>query len=362
MAKHRKHSLWPLLLGMGIYALVILTAAFFGLRYLWNYLKAYEDTRPEHTLNAYMEALSPEYILRAGGGFAAEIDPNLQPQEVCRAYLTDFLKGTITSAKDLSQCTDTKLVYTLRCGSRVIGSMTMVPQGEPRYGFRAWAVESNTFDLSFLLGKPQELLLPAECTVTVGGAPLGEAYITQRDIPYPALEGYYDKYDLPSMVRYQIPALLGEPKVSITDPDGTEVLPEEDFSGRYSDYYLDPDGKVQEAVRTFLKAYIGYISCAGNNTPGNLSTVRKYIVSGSDLEQRVIRAQDGLQWVSDRHAVLTELVIHSIRTQEDGSYLCSLRYTVESTPYGKKDVAVSDLEILMVPKGETLLAASMTTK
>ena len=42
---------------MFLYAVAFLGGAFYGLKYLWNYLDAYEQSRPKLALNYYMENL-----------------------------------------------------------------------------------------------------------------------------------------------------------------------------------------------------------------------------------------------------------------------------------------------------------------
>ena len=50
------------LVGLLIYALVFLVVAGIGLVLLWNYIDAYEQSRPKLAIDAYMDALTVEHI------------------------------------------------------------------------------------------------------------------------------------------------------------------------------------------------------------------------------------------------------------------------------------------------------------
>ena len=61
--KHKKKSFLKFGIGMAIYAIVFLIAAAIGLSKFWDYIAAYEASRPENTMNAYMQQVDANYSL-----------------------------------------------------------------------------------------------------------------------------------------------------------------------------------------------------------------------------------------------------------------------------------------------------------
>ena len=62
MAKTVKKRRWIFPVALVLYAIVFLGAAAFGLRWFWDYIDAYEQSRPHIALDAYMEELTAEYV------------------------------------------------------------------------------------------------------------------------------------------------------------------------------------------------------------------------------------------------------------------------------------------------------------
>ena len=52
MAKCKKRKIWNFWVFMIVYAVVVLTAAAFGLSKFWDYMEAYEDSRIKNTSEA----------------------------------------------------------------------------------------------------------------------------------------------------------------------------------------------------------------------------------------------------------------------------------------------------------------------
>ena len=140
----KKKFRYGFLLFTVIYALLILTAGYFALSYLWDFAEAYEMARPYHAIDAYMEELTPDYICDRSSELIATIDHHIQSEDACRAVIKDAVSGEITYAKKASECTDEKMVYILRTGNQVIGRVELAPEGEAVMGFTPWAVPIGT--------------------------------------------------------------------------------------------------------------------------------------------------------------------------------------------------------------------------
>ena len=124
-------------LGLLIYALAFLLLLGIGFIFFWNFMDAYEQSRPQHPLNAYMEQLTADYILDKSDAAAAQIDSRLQSKEQSLSYLESAIADDLKCIKKIKACTDSKLVYSIFCGPKIIGTIDLERQGEARFGFAA---------------------------------------------------------------------------------------------------------------------------------------------------------------------------------------------------------------------------------
>ena len=99
MSKTKRVIKHPLLLGMGIYAIVFLAAAALGLRVFWDFIGAYEASRPENTIDAYVSRLEGEEIAEGCAELVAMVDHDLQTEEECRQVILEAVSDGVTYAK-----------------------------------------------------------------------------------------------------------------------------------------------------------------------------------------------------------------------------------------------------------------------
>lgn len=334
--------------GLGIYAAVFLIAVVIGLAVLYTFLGAYENSRPQLATGGYLEALNPDYICEKSGDILSAVDQEIQSEEECREALGELVSGPYTCAKKLSECTDSQWVYTIRSGATVIGSVRIARQEQLAFGFSRWGVTGDEFDLSGLLSQPVSVEVPADYTVSVNGKALGDSHREETGIPFEALAEFSDNENLPTLVRYKAGPVLGKAEITIRDAKGEAVDPgatQEDFLNNCTQQELDD---VTRATEGFLEAYVNYMSKRGDNTMGNLSALAGHLVPGGELLDRMRKAVDGLYWVSDRHASISDTQIHRISNLGGGRYLCDVTYTVSTRDYAGSMNAVSHLKLVFL--------------
>ena len=335
MADCRKKShrfLW----GTVIYAVVFLLLGGLGLRYLWSFLDAYERTRPQTTLAEYEQRLTDEYICDRAMWLWEELDGSLQPEEKYRQLVADAVSGGVSAVRKSRECTPDRMVYVLRSGTQVVGEMAMEAGQKDRYGLSPWTVTEEAFDFSWLLGEPEELTVPSEYTVTVNGKALDAGYQTGEKIPYPALEDYYEDYDIPYLVTYQVPSLLGQTEIQVLDREGNRVSRD----GDWTDVYNNCPAEQRAVLDPFLERFIGrYVAFTGSNRDTSYDLYReliRYVVPQSEFARRLQTALDGLQYGSSIYDEIVSLTVHSGTVLDENSWLCDLTYEVDTT--GRKGV------------------------
>ena len=74
----KKRRSWGFAIFMVLYALVVLGAAAWGLIKFWDYLDAYEQSRIQNPMDAYMAEVTPAYVCDRSSDLIDSIDHQLQ--------------------------------------------------------------------------------------------------------------------------------------------------------------------------------------------------------------------------------------------------------------------------------------------
>ena len=332
MVKCKKRKIWNFWVFMIVYAVVVLTAAAFGLSKFWDYMEAYEDSRIKNTIEAYMAELTPQYICDRSGELIDSIDHHLQSEEECRQVILDFLSTEISYVRKSSECTDTRTVYMLRTGGKTIGKVELVPQGESRYGFTPWAVSQDSFDLSFLKGDQTAITVDSTMQVYAGTALLDEGYVTKTGLPYAAVKDLYGEVNLPYKMTYTAGPILGELTLRAVDAAGSTVeIKEESDLDPYLDNCTQSDHEELDTfIRKFLDRYTRYLTSRMDNRQDNYQRLKPLLLSGSSLAQRIGKAYDGFEYGHSRSDTVTGINVNHIIDLGEGKYLCDVTYEVDT--------------------------------
>lgn len=326
--KKRKFPVFPLCLL--VYSIVFLLAVNVGLQYFWNYIEAYEISRPHIATDAYMEQLTADYVCQKSEALLEQIDRTVQTREEGLQVMKNALKEPFTCSKWVNRCTDEKLVYVLRSGAQIIGSFEMEPAKEGSYGFYPWTVTNDSFDLSFLLKPGFEVTAPHDAQVFAGGKLLGSDNIVEKDIPYEVLSDLYDTHSLPTRTRYSVGIHLGELSVHAISAQGSPI----DLDANPAVFLNNCTGTekkaLEEITNQYINAYVRFTCQTDNALQANFDRLRQFMVSGGQLEGRMRKSFDGLAWVQDRQASIQSLDIHHMVSIGEGRYICDVTCNYKS--------------------------------
>lgn len=333
---------------MVLYAAVFLSGIAYGLDWFWDFIAAYEASRPANTIDAYMEQLTDEHLCDSAADMIAQVDHNIQSEEQCRQMIKDSVAGGISYARKSSASTENQTVYVLRSGSRVIGSVTMSAVEIDEYGFTLWEISEESFDFSFLWGESYCVTVPSDYPVYVNGVRLDSSYITESDIPYDALEAFYDDYDLPTMVTYETGTFLGAPGMEVTDPEGKTVVISEDtdYNAFLSNCSNVEVSELTDFMDIFLERYVAFTGSANKTSAASYTKLMNYVVSGSDLAVRMQKALDGLAYAQSRGDTIVSITNNQFIQIADDRYICDVTYVVDTT--GREGVVQTTLNAKVV--------------
>lgn len=334
-----------------LYAGVFAVAVMFGLSKFWDYIAAYEQSRSQNTIDAYMAQLTVSHMQDSAADLIASIDHNIQSEDACRQKIADSLSGGVTCARKLSECSDNQQVYMLLSGGKTIGKVTLTAQEADEFGFAPWEVTAETFDFSFLIGTGTKLTVPHNYPVYVNGTCLSSDYITESGMHFQLIEDFYETYSLPTMVTYEVAPILGELDVSVTDPQGNSVTQQEalDEVLVLNNCTESEIAELNSLVEGFIDTYVRYTSNADEDLQGNLDRLLTNILPDSALAQRMKDAKHGLRWMGDQHAKILSVTTHHRIHFLDGHYLYDVTYEFETNYRGKVNTTIENLKLIITP-------------
>lgn len=323
---------------MFLYALVVLGAAAYGLKYLWGFLESYEASRPKNTVEGYMQNLTEQHIIDVGISVRSLIDGSLQTEEQSRQQIASAISGGVTYAKNSKASSDTRQVYVLRSGGTVIGSFTIQAGEADEHGFSVWYVVEEQFDFSFLVGQTSSITVPSTYVVSANGNVLDGSYITQDNIHFEDIEDYYEEYDMPYQVTYTAGPVLGTLELSVTDPEGNPVTvdADTDWSFLYHNCTEQEEQELDEFTDVFVKRYVAFTGSNKNTRYATHKKLMEYVVADSGLATRLQAAIEGLQFGQSQGDEVVSIETHHRMHLDDGRYLCDITYEVDTT--GKQGV------------------------
>lgn len=348
--------------GMVIYALVFLMIVSGGLWLLWDFMEAYEQSRPVNTIKAYVNSLTPEDLSAGAGSLLDALDHNLQTREEAAQLIQESATGSFSYAKKSAESTETRQVYVLRSGRQVIGQFA-ITAGEPdKYGFRIWEVAEESFDFSHLMGESISVTVPSDFTVSVNGYLLDSSYITEQDISYNTLEEFYGDYPLPTMVTYTADSFLGNVAMTVADRKGNaiEITEDTNYDLLLPECSEEELEAIDELMEQFLTRYVAFTGSSSGTAGGNYNRLIRHLVPDGELAQRLYTAIGGLYYAQSLRDTITSTTVNQYAKLGNGRYFCDVSYVVETV--GKKGPVEMpyNMKVIMLETDVGLRVEAMT--
>lgn len=350
--------------GALIYASVFLLAAVIGWIVLWNFMEAYEQSRPKNTLNDYIGSLSAETMLQNSGDLLQRVDSNLQSEAECGEMIRKMTEGKLRYTKDGQKSSETEQGYFLMAGKQKIGSFTL-KAGEPgAFGMTPWKIVNAVYNFDGLLGEPVSVTVPSDYSVSVNGYTLDDSYCTARGIRYALFGDFYESYDqLPTMKTYTVQNYLDSVSVEVRDPAGNPVEMTEpmDWEAGLPEC---TDAKVtakDNFIQDFVGRYVAFSGSSAGTARGNFGYLRQLLVPGGNLSQRLATALDGLQFGQSVMDKIVDIQIHHRIPLGGDRYLYDITYLVDTT--GKKGVVqtTNNMKVIIAEMNGSLYAEAMAS-
>lgn len=347
MDKKKKMSVFAK--GMLLYALIFLLLVGIGLFILWQYMSAYEYSRPDTAMERFFETLDDSEILRFSAESVKTVDRNIQPQAEIDSFILDYIKdGGLRFAKISKESTQERMIYALLLGNEPVGRASIEQTGETKFGMKAWNVTSAYIGLENQLHST-EITVPSNCTVSVNGCELNENYIVKNDVHYTFLDELYGHgAELPVKYTYSTGINLGEQEISIIMPDGssvpyTEEIDEDLFTDNCSTQQKD---ELKTFFDDFLYFYVRFTSGAEGDNIGNFLNVAAYAEYDSELYDRLDQAWRGLIFASSRGDSIKSLTLDRCMDVGGGYCVSQVTYLIDTLGFDGLVTTTNTMKIL----------------
>lgn len=352
--KLRKHGYTIFLT---VYILAVLLVAYKVLERVWVLAEEYENSRPVPVIEEYVANLSENLESSLGATIAAMEHP-MQTDEECIAVAMEMLNSGITYKRQGSTNEGRSVTYSLNCANGTFGKVEMhkdpskLPEDLITFDKLAWFTEEELTPWTigeaefFFEGLYSSITVtaPKSYTVMINGHQLGPEYIIEDNIHYNVLEQYYKDYSgLPVKATYYFDKLIGNMEPEILDEDGNPVtIDSQQDDSQFVKSCSDSEiSRLKSFNENFLTQYVNYTTGVyKNQVEFGYGKLKPYIKNGSDIDQRMIAAQDGIYYAHSPATITGAWLTDAIKLTE-GVYLCNVGYSAGSqTPRGYEEETI----------------------
>lgn len=344
-------------LGLLVYALILMAICAVALLIFHRFINSYEASRPQKLVEAYSLSLKGE-LNDAGIRALARMEPPAHEDPESLRWAEDLVQGA-TLVKDYVNSTDEQLVYRLRSeDGRAIGSVTFAVTGKGSFGMPVWEKVEEEFDFSAYC-KTLEVTVPSDYSVYLGERLLGPENVTERAIPYEALEECYLHYeDLPTMVHYVSPPFMSDLQLRVVDARGQERSVEELTETLFLDSASPEDrARVESFIGQMIPAYVLFTADINGRAKDYFNPLMTYVVSGSQLHTRMLQALENAGWGKTQSLKVTDIRVNFVTDLGDGRYLADVTYDSDlTTAWGTRAQMTDNARVVILDLDGTLKA------
>lgn len=348
-------------LGMLIYGILLIGVGIAGLYLLNDFLIAYEESRPETALNAYMDTLSARACDEIAADFLSSLDPEINPAEDGRALINGKFQNA-RAKKAVTECTDDRLVYAICSGDEVLGKASFKKSARNDFDLSFWELEGEEYEFDSNLSS-MEITAPSNCIVKVGEHVLTEAEAVETGIKLDELsdfDGSYGPYfsNVPTLTHYALSGFIGEPAVAVIGPDGS-FISDSDVTWLVDDCDSTVRERLNAHIQGFIPQYVNYSANKDWSLDYYYGQVVTYLLPGSPIAQRVLAAKDGLFYSQTRGAEVSDLTLDKAVSLGNGYYYCRISYHTDII-FGKEKIAAdNDVKLILTDDGASCLVCDM---
>ena len=359
---------------LGLWAVLLCYGAWYALGKVWVYTGEYEASRPNHTMDAYVAALSSDLWGEGIADTVKAMPHPFQSDEEVAQHVREMLSGGISYVRR-GGGGEGHAVYALRCQGREFGTVTLSEQQDYvspidtavfpwtllPWSIRPWQVESESFDFTGLYSS-LEVVVPRTYSVSLNGVPLGADHVVEINIPYDVLKSLYERYDgLPTKLRYHADNIIGSIEPEIRDEQGEvfQIDRTRDDSQFIRPCTPEKLERLAQFTAGFVDRYLKFTSGAVDPTAG-YKRLSPYLLKGSDLDGRMHDAIDGLTWAHTSSVTVDDARLNGALDLGDNFYILDITAAATTFANGKGSVEnVSNMRVIVRERNDDIRAITL---
>ena len=356
--KERKKSKWlKFILGMVIYAIVVLLAASVALKLLWDFAAEYEIELPSYKMNEYVSSLNETHVRKISEDFISSLDRNIQSREDAFAVIWKAFVPGVRYRQISTEDGGNTVTYMVYNKDHDLGRVTLVKNGEG-LGRKTWSVSEEEYDFSYLKNT-ERFIVPNHWVVRCGDRRLGVQYIIDPRVEYAFLHELYGKeISMPYLAEYEISNYIGDANVRFFDPNGEEQARFTYTDGR--EQITRVSGASRNNFINFAENFVPlYVDCLSNVTKSanlNYQRIRSYLVPNGDLDKRLKGATPGQVFSQTYGIDRSDVRVHDIFNLGNEYYIIDLSYSTVSYSENGTTSSETSMYLVVYRDDETILA------
>ncbi len=356
--REKKKSKWlSFILGMVIYAIVVLLAASVALKLLWDFAAEYEIELPSYKMNEYVSSLNETHVRKISEDFISSLDRNIQSREDAFAVIWKAFVPGVRYRQIATGDGGNTVTYMVYNKDHDLGRVTLVKNGE-ELGRKTWSVSEEEYDFSYLKNT-ERFIVPNHWVVRCGDRRLGVQYIIDPRVEYAFLHELYGKeISMPYLAEYEISNYIGDANVRFFDPNGEEQARFTYTDGR--EQITRVSGASRNNFINFAENFVPlYVDCLSNVTKSanlNYQRIRSYLVPNGDLDKRLKGATPGQVFSQTYGIDRSDVRVHDIFNLGNEYYIIDLSYSTVSYSENGTTSSETSMYLVVYRDDETILA------
>lgn len=219
-----------------------------GLVVLTGVLREYEQTRPVHTAEAYLDMLNRRDWAQVHAIDDAARKLKYETADQYARYMDELTAGKEFSLKSILSIDENEQKYNLMLDGQKFAELTLMHSGAvTKHNFAEWQLKN----LEIVAARANEYTVtaPADSVVTVNGKALGAEDILETGLPTEAAENLPDGVEAPTLTKYGVYMFFSAPEdVRATDRNGNEQEVTRDGEHSWSCDLTYDDANIKEYV------------------------------------------------------------------------------------------------------------------
>ena len=283
-------------IGLAIYIMLGLILTLWGMRRLHNFLKEYEQSRPQYTIDGYVSHLN-------SGFYSDMVRKKVDEIPVTQYETADTIASTLdienlggtgyTWVKKVDEYTDDKPVYYIRLNGASIATVELQRAGgTEKFGFPIWktAEPESLIEISSEAEYSLDVTVPNGGSLMVNGQKVPMASLKDTEYDMHLDEAAQNVVENPLGQQVKITGLFVAPEVKAFDDSGNSLSPKEtpDKNTKEQVYVFEPASAAEPnpvlvgRLEELTKAYINYMINKDEATWANRQYLDNFVLNGSD--------------------------------------------------------------------------------